>query len=120
MVVCLTEFRGRSSQAQQLDELLQRRGAALSDVILLNVPRAELVRRLTSRSGIEGRADDTPETINLRMEIYDQETAPLLELYRSQGLLRTIDAVGTPERGFPQDSGLRASDATGPNGLRRA
>ena len=88
------------NQARQLDELLQRRGSSLSDVIVMNVPRAELVRRLTGRSGIEGRADDTPETINLRMEVYDKQTAPLLDLYRSRGLLRTIDAVGSPDEVF--------------------
>ncbi len=88
------------NQARQLDELLHRRGVAMADVIVLSVPRAELVRRLTGRSGIEGRADDTPETINLRMEVYDKQTAPLLELYRSKGLLRTIDAVGSPDEVF--------------------
>jgi adenylate kinase len=85
------------NQARQLDELLQRRNAALEDVIVLNVPRAELVRRLTGRSGIEGRADDTPDTINLRMEVYDKQTAPLIELYRKRGILRSIDAMGSPD-----------------------
>ena len=88
------------NQARKLDELLHRRGAALEAVVVLNVPRAELVRRLTGRSGIEGRADDTPETINLRMEVYDKQTAPLLDLYQSRGLLRTIDAVGSPDEVF--------------------
>ena len=94
------------NQAERLEEMLARSGVGLSDVIALEVPRAELVRRLTGRSGIEGRADDTPATIEARMEVYDRQTAPLLELYRKKGLLRTIDAMGTPDEVFRR---IRAS-----------
>jgi adenylate kinase len=88
------------NQARQLDELLHRRDVALSHVIALDVPREELEQRLLKRARVEGRADDTPETINNRMEVYDRQTAPLLDFYRSQGLLRCINAVGTPEGVF--------------------
>lgn len=94
------------NQAARLDELLQRAGTHLSDVIALQVPRGELVRRLTGRSSIEGRADDTPDTIHARMEVYDRQTAPLLDLYQQKGLLRTIDAMGTPDDVFRR---IRAS-----------
>jgi adenylate kinase len=88
------------NQAQLLEERLQSRGAAISHVIALQVPRTELTRRLTGRSHIEGRADDTPDTIIKRMEVYERQTAPLLDLYQAKGLLRSIDAVGSPDDVF--------------------
>jgi adenylate kinase len=72
---------------------------------------------LTGRSGIEGRADDTPETIDLRMEVYDKQTAPLLELYRTRGILRTIDAVGAPEEVFKRIQTALQSKPPGSNCL---
>jgi adenylate kinase len=81
-------------QAQALHDMLERRGTQLDAVVEFRVPEDELLERLRSR----GRADDTDEVILNRMNVYRDETAPLLEYYRSE--LRTVDAVGTVDEVF--------------------
>jgi adenylate kinase len=88
------------AQARMLEQLFRRRGWTLDHVVALEVPQEELLRRLLARAKIEGRADDTPETIARRMEVYEQETAPLLEFYRDQGRLRRVPAMGDPDEVF--------------------
>lgn len=80
-------------QAQALDELLQRLGTPLDAVIELRVHEEEVVRRLASR----GRRDDKPEIIRQRLKTFYESTQPLLDYYRRQGRLRTIDAEGTEQ-----------------------
>lgn len=87
-------------QARMLDEMFQRRGWTLDHVVALDVPQAELIQRLLSRAKIEGRTDDTPETISRRMEVYEEQTAPLLDFYETKGFLHRINAVGTPDEVF--------------------
>ncbi|HYX98828.1 MAG TPA: adenylate kinase [Mycobacterium sp.] len=81
-------------QAKALDDMLERRGTALDAVLEFRVPEDVLFERLRSR----GRADDTDEVIRNRMNIYREETAPLIEYYRSE--LRTVDAVGSVDEVF--------------------
>ncbi len=68
-----------------------------TDVIVLLVPREESLKRLMKRAVIEGRADDTPELIDRRLAIYEEETKPVIERYAELGLLREVDGVGTIE-----------------------
>lgn len=84
-------------QAEALDQLLARRGARLTGALFLDVPEGELIQRLHGRAQIEGRADDTPETIQTRLREYQQKTAPLLAYYQKQGHLHTIPGTGTVE-----------------------
>lgn len=71
-------------QAEALDDLLRDLGRDLDVVFEFQVPdRQELLRRMLRRAEEEGRADDTPEAIGRRLELYDRETAPLVEYYRS-------------------------------------
>ncbi len=74
-------------QAEKMVEILVRRQASIDHVLLIDVPRAELMKRLLSR----GRADDTEAVVADRLDVYDSETAPLIERYRAEGLLRRID-----------------------------
>lgn len=62
----------------------------IDKVIYLNVPREEVVKRLMQR----GRADDTLELINKRLDSYYQQTEPLLDYYKQKGILIEIDGVG--------------------------
>ena len=72
------------AQAEALDELLRELGRDLDIVFDLQVPKREmLLERLLRRAAEEGRADDTPEVIERRLELYERETAPLVEYYRS-------------------------------------
>ncbi|MBI2330057.1 nucleoside monophosphate kinase [Candidatus Daviesbacteria bacterium] len=59
-------------------------------VIYLNVPRGEVVKRLMQR----GRADDTVELINKRLDLYYRQTQPLLDHYKSQGILVEVSGLG--------------------------
>lgn len=83
-------------QAQALDEYLQERGTPLNVVIELKITEEELLRRLAGR----GRSDDSPDVILNRLKTYELQTRPLLEYYAKQGLLETIDAIGTTDQVF--------------------
>jgi adenylate kinase len=72
-------------QAEALDELLRDVGRELDVVFDFQVPdRDVLLQRLLRRAHEEGRSDDTPEGIERRLELYDQETAPLIDYYRTR------------------------------------
>jgi adenylate kinase len=81
-------------QAKALHDMLERRGTRLDAVLEFRVPEDVLLERLKAR----GRADDTDEVILNRMKVYRDETAPLIEYYRSE--LKTVDAVGTVDEVF--------------------
>ena len=71
-------------QAEALDHLLRELGRELDVVFDFQVPDREvLLQRLLGRAAAEGRSDDTPEAIERRLALYDRETAPLVEYYRS-------------------------------------
>jgi len=84
-----------AAQVAYLDEFLSSRGAELDAVILLEVPRAESVARITERAAIEGRSDDTEAAVAHRLDIYESETAPIVETYAQRGVLDRIDGVGS-------------------------
>jgi adenylate kinase len=81
-------------QAQVLHDMLERRGTQLDAVLEFRVADDELFERLRAR----GRADDTDDVIRNRMNVYRDETAPLIEYYSSE--LKTVDAVGTVDEVF--------------------
>jgi len=71
-------------QAEALDDLLNELGRSLDIVFELQVAdRTHLIERMLKRAAEEGRSDDTQEAIENRLATYDQETAPVLEYYRS-------------------------------------
>jgi adenylate kinase len=74
-------------QAEALDSMLTEIGRPLSIVFVLNVPDDVAIERLHKRAEEEGRADDTPEAIKKRIELYHQETEPLVSHYRLAGNL---------------------------------
>jgi adenylate kinase len=83
----LDGFPRTMAQAEALDETLAEIGRSLSIVFELQVPDDVAVDRLLRRAELEGRKDDTPEAIAKRIELYHRETAPLVEHYRTQGIL---------------------------------
>jgi adenylate kinase len=71
-------------QAEALYDLLRELRRGLDVVFDFQVPDREvLLQRLLARAAVEGRSDDTPEVIERRLELFDRETAPLVEYYRS-------------------------------------
>jgi adenylate kinase len=81
-------------QVEALDQILADLGWALDGVIELTADRDELLARMAKRAEIEGREDDTPETIARRLDIYDEQTAPLTAAYAERGLLARVDGIG--------------------------
>lgn len=91
---CLLDgFPRTVGQARQLDGYLKKIGTPLDLVLELTVGEDELKRRLLER----GRADDKLATILHRMRVYRTQTKPLLDYFRAQRLLETIDGSGTPD-----------------------
>jgi adenylate kinase len=116
-------------QAQQLEELAREQSKGIQ-AIEVDVPRDELMKRLTGRRScpvcgeiyniyskppvsqgfcdahpdvaLEHRADDSEEKVKVRLETYDELTKPLLEYYRALGRLLTIDGTGDIEGIYKQ------------------
>jgi adenylate kinase len=84
-------------QAEALDAMLDEIGKPLDAVLLLQVPDEVATRRLQARAGAEGRADDSPEAISNRLRLYHELTEPVVERYRGEGTLVTVDGEGTVE-----------------------
>jgi adenylate kinase len=82
-------------QVQALDGYLASVGKPIDAVISLVADEEELIQRLLSRAQIEGREDDNEETIRKRQHIYAEQTEPLLDVYRSRGLLVEVDGLGS-------------------------
>lgn len=88
------------AQAEALSRLSEEQQRPIEHVISIEVPQEELLQRLAGRRQLEGRQDDTDEAIRHRLEVYERETAPLIDHYRRQGLLRCIVGVGTIDEIF--------------------
>lgn len=84
-------------QVQALEDFLATTRESLDAVISLQADVDEVVDRLLKRAEIEGREDDTADTIRRRQLIFAQETEPLLDVYRSRGLLVEVDGLGAIE-----------------------
>jgi adenylate kinase len=81
-------------QAGALEDLLKEFGRAIDAVILLDAPREELFTRLAKRAARQKRADDTPEVIGRRLDVYEEQTRPVIEHYESRGKVRRVNGVG--------------------------
>jgi len=114
-------------QAEMLDDVMREKGTDIDAVIYLKVDRETVLRRLTGRrvcgkcgklyhvttmpSRKDGvcdacgdaliiRKDDTPDTVNKRLEVYNEATAPLIEYYRNKNKLIEIDGNAEKEESF--------------------
>ena len=74
-----------------LDALLAEMGGHIAVVPHIVVDREELVQRLLKRAQIEGRADDSEDTIRTRMRVYEEQTKPLLDYYAQRGLVVEVN-----------------------------
>ncbi|HTZ46257.1 MAG TPA: nucleoside monophosphate kinase [Verrucomicrobiae bacterium] len=112
------------SQAESLSKLLQKEHLSLNAVVNYELPVSEIISRLSGRrtctkckavchvvnqppkqegicdycgAALYQREDDRPESVRVRLQAYEQSTAPLIEFYRQQGLLLSIPATGSPD-----------------------
>ena len=83
------------AQAAALDRLLQDLGQKFDAAIQLAVDNEQIIERLAGRAKAEGRADDTPDSVRHRLNVYDEQTAPVIEFYRAHGQLTVVDGVGS-------------------------
>jgi len=88
-------FPRTAAQAELVDRTLAERGQRLNHILLLDVTEEELVRRMQKRAQIEGRADDTPEAIATRLQVYQRDTAPLIAHYAQRGIVHRVPGSGT-------------------------
>jgi adenylate kinase len=89
-------------QAEAFDAMLREIGRELTVVFALQVSDEICIERLLRRAREEQRPDDTPEAIRTRLELYHRETEPLIEHYRTLGVLVPIHADGTPNEVFAE------------------
>lgn len=82
------------TQVTALDDMMGRAERTLDLVLLIEASAEDVVQRLLGRAQKEGRADDTEEVIRHRLDVYDAETAPLVEIYRRRGVLVSVDGRG--------------------------
>jgi adenylate kinase len=123
------------AQAEALDRLLEECGRKLGAVLLLDVPRDELLARLSARAtcsrcqtvyslavrppkvpgvcdrcggpvSATARSDESPEIVKKRLEVYDTETKPVIDYYERRGLLRRVPGVGTMDETAARIKGL--------------
>jgi adenylate kinase len=82
------------AQVEELDGMINFTGHQLDAVLCLVVDKDEVVKRLLQRAQTEGRADDTEDVIRRRQEVYLEQTAPLVEVYKERGVLVEVDGLG--------------------------
>jgi adenylate kinase len=119
----LDGFPRTNAQAEALEDQLQREGRRITAALLLEVPDAEIIKRIAGRrvcsksghnyhvdydppkhegvcdqdgSTLIQREDDRPEVVQRRLSVYHEQTAPLVEFYDERGLLRRVDGTRTP------------------------
>ena len=86
----LDGFPRTMAQAEALDDMLREIERPITVVLQLDVPEEVCVERLSKRAQEEGRVDDTPDAIRMRLSLYRRETEPVIEHYRAQGNLVVI------------------------------
>jgi len=87
-------------QADALKKMLAERGHQVAAMIELSVPEDELMARLLNRGKLTGRSDDNEETIKKRLDVYHNQTAPLIDWYENEGIHHHVEGLGTVDEIF--------------------
>lgn len=90
----LDGFPRNLEQKQALDKLLNDIGMSIDKVLVLEVPDDVLTKRLLNRAKKEGRTDDTEDVIKNRLKVYHDITSPIIDSYKNDGLVYTVNGVG--------------------------
>ena len=81
-------------QVEELDDILEETKKKLDVVVQLTADSEELLRRLSGRAQEQGRSDDTPDVIKRRLDVYEEQTAPLIDIYASRSLVAKVNGLG--------------------------
>jgi adenylate kinase len=81
-------------QVEVLDEILANQDRKLDAVVVLDVDPDHLVQRLLHRAELEHRSDDTEDVIRRRLQVYNEQTHPLIKVYDERGLVIPVDGAG--------------------------
>ena len=92
------------AQAEALDKMLAKRNTEVKAMIELDVPDEELMKRLIMRGKVSGRSDDNEETIRKRLDVYKNQTSPLIDWYGKCGKHCHIEGVGSVDDIFAKIS----------------
>ena len=93
-------FPRTTPQAEALKKMLAERGHKVAAMIELSVPEDELMARLINRGKVSGRSDDNEETIKKRLDVYHNQTAPLIDWYANEGIHHHVEGLGTVDEIF--------------------
>lgn len=94
------------AQAEALDELLERLGRPVDEALQIDIDIEMVIERIAKRAAEEGRSDDTEEVVRNRMDVYEEQTAPVVEYYARKGLLSRVLGEGTIEEVFQRIRGV--------------
>ena len=93
-------------QAEALDEVLARLDVPLDEAIQIDVDHEQVAERIANRAREEGRSDDTADVVRNRLEIYEQQTAPVVDFYGHKGILSQVYGVGSIDEVFQRLRGV--------------
>ncbi|MBE9548897.1 MAG: adenylate kinase [Proteobacteria bacterium] len=92
-------------QAKALDELLDRIGMPVEEAVDIAVDNEQIITRIAKRAELEGRSDDTEEVVRRRLQIYEEQTAPVSAHYNQHGILTQILGEGSIEEVYARING---------------
>jgi adenylate kinase len=104
--IILDGFPRTVAQAVALDSLVAELNQEILMLIEITVETSELIERLVQRGKLSGRSDDNPATIQHRLEVYHQQTEPVIDFYKQAGKYFHVDGNGTIEQIFERICGI--------------
>ncbi len=102
----LDGFPRNIAQAEALDALLARIGQPVDEALQIDVDEDQVVERIAKRAALEGRSDDTEETVRNRLKVYGEQTAPVVDYYAQKGILSRVLGEGSIEDVFQRIQGV--------------
>jgi len=93
----LDGFPRNLTQCEMLEGLLQELSLSLDHALLIQVDPDEVVARIAKRAEIEGRTDDTEEVVRNRLNVYEEQTAPVGDFYKKQDIVTEVLGKGSIE-----------------------
>ncbi len=103
-----------TDQVRELDEFLASRETALDAVVEITADVDEVVARLSKRALEQGRSDDTEQVVRHRLDVYREQTAPLIDVYSERKVLVKVDGIGEIDEVTERITAGLASRGIGP------